>query len=423
MLSPAPLFSPANSIHLLEPRSGLGQSQRIVIQAALRRGIGVRMLGDKLYRLYDDVGHIDMTLGMSTLIPHVTRLQTNSKSIAKILMQESGMPVPEGQQFMPQDVEAAWSFARALLPVVVKPSVGAFSKNVTVRITTEAGFRAAFARAAQGRRFQVVVEAYIEGLDHRVLVVGDRVCGVVLRRYPSVVGNGADTVATLIDTSNDRRRDTVIDPLGPETMIPHKPGVHYDRFPELVDYTAVPDKGQRVFLRDDLFVAEAREMVDMTDIIHPGFCEFALKARDAFGPMPSFGLDLLASDITASPDSQRWGFCELNLNAAHSGHHLATEGTRRDTAGCILAELFPHATLEREAMAAMDGVSLSIAKTDKTTHTRTECAIALHSLTIDSHSADETRDHYTLSGKAFQVEGLRDWINRHCADEDVRWRG
>lgn len=418
MLNPAPLFVPKNSIHLLEAFSPLGQSLRLLMQGAFRRGLIVEGFNDKMYRLSDGKQHFDMYLGMSSRVPYVTRLQTNSKSLSKMLMSRAGLPVPAGQQFMPADVDAAWEFAKPLLPVVVKPAVGAFSKNVTVRISDEEGFRAAFALAAQGRRFQVVVENYIEGFDYRVLIIGDEVRACTLRRYGSVLGNGEDTVEALINAANLRRQ---ADPLASTWELPHKPGVHYDRFPEIVDYAAVPDIGQRVFLRDDKFVLEGRDMVDCTEEIHPEFCRIALRAREIFGPMPSFGLDLLAPDISAHPDSQNWGFCEINLNAGHSPHHLAMEGIRRDTAGCILGDLFPNATLEREEQASESGLSISIVKLDKDVVTDVEHAIALHSLEIQSHAQDATHALYSLTGKDFLVESFLDWIDLHCAHEDFSY--
>lgn len=415
MLAPAPLYTVPNSTHLMDFSSKLSYSQRWIIQAALRRGLQVEMLDSKLYRLSDGAHHVDMTLGMSTRIPHVTRLLTNSKSVSKSLMARHGLPVPVGQKFMPTDVEAAWEFASDRLPVVVKPAVGSFSKNVTVRVLTEADFRAAFAQAAQGRRFQVIIEEYIAGFDYRILVIGGQVRACIWRRYASVQGDGVQGIPALIDAKNIRR---ATHPMAAMNPIPHKPGVHYDHFPDPVDYTSVPDAGQRVFLRDDNFVFEGHDLVSCIEDIHPEFARIALRAHEIFGDMPSFGLDVLTPDITAHPKTQRWAVCEINLNSSHVSNHLPGSGPARDTAGCIVEDLFPNATLAREAAAPQARITVSLFAPDPQVITPAQTAIALHALHITAQTRDDSHCHYDLTGPDFLVHGYADWLAQHCAPHD-----
>jgi len=416
MLAPAPLYTVPNSTHLMDFSSKLSYSQRWIIQAALRRGVQVEMLDDKLYRLSDGTRHVDMSLGMSTRIPHVTRLLTNSKSVSKALMARHGLPVPSGHKFMPADVDAAWDYASTRLPVVVKPAVGSFSKNVTVRVTTQAAFRDAFAQAAQGRRFQVIIEEYIAGFDYRILVIGGQVRACVWRRYASVKGDGVHDIATLIDAKNAAR---AAHPMAAMNPIPHKPGLHYDRFPGLVDYSAVPCANQRVYLRDDRFVFEGHDVVSApVEDIHPEFARIALRAHEIFGDMPSFGLDVLAPDITAHPKIQRWAVCEINLNSSHVSNHLPGSGPARDTAGCILEDLFPDATLARAAQAPQASLSVSIFAPAPEVITPAQTAIALHALTITDQSRTDSHMQYDLTGPDFLVRGYADWLAQYCTAQD-----
>ncbi len=301
LLSPAPLYVAENSAAFLRPHERLGLARNMVIEAALRRGLRVELFSPRLYRVSGAEGHVDFDLGMSFRVPEVARRQTNSKSVAKKLLERAGFPVPEGEQFRPDEAERAWAFARGRLPVVVKPAVGSFASGVTVAVATEDGFRAAFARAARGRRFQVVVERHVEGNDYRVLIIGDRVRAVLHRRYASVLGDGVRSIAALIEAENLGRERSLINRDQP---IPHKPGVHWDRDRVPVDYASVPPAGRRVHLRDDGAVLEGRENIDLTEEIHPGFCEMALRMREVFGAMPTLGLDILAPDLTRDPGAR-----------------------------------------------------------------------------------------------------------------------
>ncbi len=413
LLSPAPLYDAENSAEFLRPHDGLGLARNMVIEAALRRGLRVDLLSPRIYRVSSAETFDDFTLGMSSRVPHVTRLQTNSKTVAKRLLQEAGLPVPEGRQFSPEAVETAWTFARSRLPVVVKPAVGSFANGVTVAIDSEDSFRAAFAKAARGRRFQVVVEHYVEGNDYRVMVIGDKVRGVLHRRYASVRGDGARNIAQLIDAENLKRERSIINRDHP---IPHKPGVHWDRDRVPVDYASVPPEGTRVYLRDDRAVLEGRENVDLTEEIHPGFCEIALRTRDVFGAMPTLGLDILAPDITQDPDKQVWGICEINLNASFATHHFKMTGPNRDVAGCMIEDHFPGCSLQREQEAPRDGMRVKIGMSAEREEAQDEVrlAIGLHHMHVDATRIVGAELQYDLSGPDFLVHGLHDWLAREC---------
>ncbi len=413
LLAPAPLYVAENSAAFLNPDEGVGLNRNMIIEAALRRGLRVETQNARLYRVSSADRYFDFTLGMSSRVPHVTRQQTNSKTVTKKLMHRAGLPVPEGRQFMPSEVDLAWDFARDRVPVVVKPSVGTFASNVSVAIATEEQFRTAFERAAQKRRYQVVVETYVEGNDHRILLIGTQVRAVLHRRYASVLGDGQRTIAELIDVENDRRRASLI---YRGHLIPHRPGVHWDRDRIPVDYSSVPGLGQRVHLRNDEAVLEGWENIDITETVHPGFLEQALKVREVFGPMPTFGLDFLAPDITRSPSEQSWAICEVNLNATMSTHHFKMTGPDRDVAGCVVEDHFPGCSLERERDAPRDGMRLRIGMSAEREEAQDEVrmAIGLHHLHVDATRIVGAELEYDLSGPDFLVEGLKDWLDREC---------
>jgi cyanophycin synthetase len=83
------------------------------------------------------------------------------------------VPVPQGRAA--KDADEAWEIAQDLgLPVVVKPSDGNHGRGVSLDLTSEAEVRAAFA-LAEPEGSEVLVERFIAGDEHRLLVVGGKV--------------------------------------------------------------------------------------------------------------------------------------------------------------------------------------------------------------------------------------------------------
>jgi cyanophycin synthetase len=98
----------------------------------------------------------------------------SDKDLTKSLLQSCGVPVPEGR--LVDERRAAWEEAQDIgLPVVVKPYDGNHGRGVSLNLMTQADVEAAYHLAARkGDSASVLVERYITGDEHRLLVVGKR---------------------------------------------------------------------------------------------------------------------------------------------------------------------------------------------------------------------------------------------------------
>ncbi len=113
---------------------------------------------------------------------------STNKELTKVMLREIGVPVPPGRQV--SDSEDAWSAASELgLPVVVKPLDSDWGNGVALDLNDREQIIAAH-DAAQPFSEGVLVEKYIAGHEHRLLVVGGRVVAAVRREPPQVVGDG-----------------------------------------------------------------------------------------------------------------------------------------------------------------------------------------------------------------------------------------
>ena len=137
------------------------------------------------------------------------------KDLTKSLLKACGVPVPEGA--VVDRAEAAWEAAEDIgLPVVVKPSDGNHGRGVTLDLSTREDIEAAF-RVAESHGSEVIVERYLRGQEHRLLVVGGRVVAAARGETAWVTGDGRASVADLVDSqiNSDPRRGITEDfPLG-----------------------------------------------------------------------------------------------------------------------------------------------------------------------------------------------------------------
>ena len=97
---------------------------------------------------------------------------SSDKDLTKSLLSQCGIPIPEGE--VVDSPEQAWSAAQDIgLPVVVKPLDGNHGRGVSLNLNKQEDIEAAY-HVAKSKGTQVIVERYVEGEEHRLLVVGDR---------------------------------------------------------------------------------------------------------------------------------------------------------------------------------------------------------------------------------------------------------
>ncbi|MCP3860537.1 MAG: cyanophycin synthetase, partial [Phycisphaeraceae bacterium] len=212
----------------------------------------------------------------------------------------------------------------------------------------------AFRHAREHSR-AVIVEAFIEGLDHRMLVVNGELIAVSQRRPGNVVGDGERTIEELVDIVNsDPRRG-----IGHEKVLTKLTfDAQAERLMELLGYTkdSVPPAGEMVFLRSTGNLSTGGTAIDMTDVIHPDNREMAIRAAKAIG-LDVAGVDFLTKDIARSYKETNGAICEINAGPGMRMHIAPSEGKGRDVGGAVMDMLFPSGTPSRIPIAALTGTN------------------------------------------------------------------
>lgn len=271
------------------------------------------------------------------------------------LLNDLGLPVP--QQIMVYGVPQAIRAAKKIgYPVVVKPLNANHGRGVTINLLSDEQVGIAFEEAQQfGTGKAVLVESYLSGFDHRMLVVNDELVAVAKRVPGNVVGDGKSTISELVDLVNlDPRRG-----IGHEKVLTR---LELDnqalRLLEEADYdeNTILEEGQLFYLRSTANLSTGGTSIDVTDIVHPDNRDMAVRAIKAIG-LDIGGVDFLTEDISKSYKEIGGGICECNAAPGFRMHVAPSEGKPRDVSGKVMDMLFPLGSEARIPVAAITGTN------------------------------------------------------------------
>jgi cyanophycin synthetase len=335
-------------------RRALGPSTMSLVRAAEERGIPwLRLNQQSLVQLGHGKYQQRIQATVSGRTPHIAVELASDKEETNKILASLGLPVPR-QELVSSQTDALKAARKLGGPVVLKPYNGNHGRGITINITADDDIRAAF-EAAQARSRSVIVETYLAGDDHRLLVVNGELIAATRRTPGHVVGDGRSTVAELVEQVNaDPRRG-----VGHEKVLTR---LQLDREAELMleraGHTAasVPQDGEVVPLRSTANLSTGGTATDVTDIIHPDNRAMAERAVRAIG-LDVGGVDFLTTNISESYKAIGGGICEVNAAPGFRMHIAPSEGTPRDAAGPVIDMLFPPGTPSRVPIAAVTGTN------------------------------------------------------------------
>jgi cyanophycin synthetase len=335
-------------------RRALGPSTASLVHAAEQRGIPWIRLNDQSLIQF---GHgryqqrIQATVTSRT--PHIAVELASDKEETNKILANLGLPVPQ-QRLASREDDAVRAAEAIGFPVVVKPYNGNHGRGVSLDLRAPEQVRAAFQVAQQISR-SVVVEKFVVGDDHRMLVVNNQLVAVSKRLPGHVVGDGIRTVEALVaEVNGDPRRG-----IGHEKVLTRIEFDHQaDRLLAEKGYTrqSVPRSGEVVALRLTANLSTGGTAEDVTDVVHPDNAEMAVRAIKAIG-LDVGGVDFLSPDITESYKDVGGAICEVNAAPGFRMHLAPSSGKPRDVAGAAIDMLFPPGSPSRIPIAALTGTN------------------------------------------------------------------
>ncbi len=324
-------------LHDMADRLLLGPSTACIVDAATDKSRGIPALrlnegnlvqlgyGSRQRRIW--TAESDRTSAIGAGI-------ARDKDLTKQLLQACGVPVPEGA--FVRNAAEAWEEAESIgVPVVVKPYDGNHGRGVFTNLFTREQVETAYA-AALNEGSGVLVERFIEGGEHRLLVVNGKLVAANRGEEAWITGDGRSTVAQLVDAqlNSDPRR-------GEEEEFPLNV-IHLDSGTiarlelERQGFTpdSVPPQGKRV-----LILRNGNMAFDVTDEVHPDVAAAAILASQVVG-LDIAGVDMVTTDVSQPLQATRGAIVEVNAGPGLLMHLKPAVGEPRPVGQAIVNSLF-----------------------------------------------------------------------------------
>ncbi|MBT9313164.1 cyanophycin synthetase [Leptothoe kymatousa] len=289
------------------------------------------------------------------------------KGRTKAVLENMGAPVPAGALIYSFDDLEPTIENLGGYPIVIKPLDGNHGRGITIDIRSWQEAEEAYDRAKEISR-GIIVERFYAGRDHRILVVNHQVVAVAERVPAHVVGNGAYTIAELVEQENqDERRGNGHDNVLTQIQLDDSTDEMLARQGLSVD--TVLEMDQLAYLRATANLSTGGTAIDRTDDIHPDNVWLAERVSRIID-LDIAGIDVITTDITKPLKEADGVIVEVNAAPGLRMHLAPSEGVARNVAAPILQMLFPPDTPTHVPVVAVTGTN------GKTTTTRLIAHIA-----------------------------------------------
>jgi cyanophycin synthetase len=335
-------------------RRALGPSTASLVQAAEKRGIPwLRLNGQSLVQLGHGKYQQRIQATVTGKTPHIAVELASDKEETNKILATLGLPVPR-QELVTNEDGALRAARRLGVPVVTKPFNGNHGRGISIHLMTDEEIIAGFNEAREISR-SVIVENFLSGDDHRLLVVNGELVAATRRTPGHVIGDGQQTIAQLVEVVNaDPRRGVGHEKVLTRIVLDAQAEMMMERSGYTAD--SVPKEGETVFLRSTANLSTGGTATDVTDIIHPDNRDMAVRAIRAIG-LDVGGVDFLTTNIAESYKTIGGGICEVNAAPGFRMHVSPSEGTPRDAAGPVIDMLFPQGSPSHVPIAAVTGTN------------------------------------------------------------------
>ncbi|GAA4413414.1 cyanophycin synthetase [Quisquiliibacterium transsilvanicum] len=345
---PYDLDAAVSELRDLVDRRWLGPSTACIVEAAEARKIPfVRLNDGNLVQLGYGARQRRIWTAETDSTSAIAEGISRDKDLTKQLLSSCGIPVPEGR--LVKDAADAWEAACEIgLPVVIKPYDGNHGRGVFTNLSTREAVEAAWT-VARDEGSGVIVERFVPGLEHRLLVVGGKVVAAARGEAAWITGDGRSTIRELIESqlNTDPRRGSSEDfPLNPVRL---DSAARLELSQQGFDPESVPADGLPVLIQRNGNVA-----FDVTDLVHPKVAARVALAARVVG-LDIAGVDVVAEDISRPLEEQRGAIVEVNAGPGLLMHLKPAEGSPRPVGQAIVDNLFPEGDLGRIPVVGITG--------------------------------------------------------------------
>lgn len=313
----------------------LGPSSLAILRAAMARDIPyMRLNNGSLVQLGEGCNQRRVWTAETDATSAIAESIAQDKDLTKRFLQSVGVPVPKGRPV--RSADDAWEVACEVgLPVTIKPQGANHARGISLDLKTEEEIIEAYDWAVtDGGDTGVLVEQFVVGHPHRLLVVGDKLVAAATGRPEYVVGDGSKTIQQLVDSLNEdfRRGENYSDLL---SVLKVDPAALIELRKQELTPDCIPEAGRMVLVQrvGDL-------TFDCTAEVHPMNAAKAVLAAKAIG-LDVAGIDAIATDIRIPFSEQRGAILEVNAGPSLAMHVAPLHGSPQPVGEAIMSALFP----------------------------------------------------------------------------------
>ena len=311
-------------------------STQVILEAALNKGIKVEIISKRFHLLKLTCNGKSLFIkGTSFPVnPQPACFIANNKFLTKRVLRSHKIPVPKSWLVRTPREAKKTILRENLFPCVLKPAKGAHGNKVFAKIESLEEFNEVLPLVftSPGKK-NVLLEEYIKGKDYRLLVVGDKVSAVMERIPAHVIGDGKSNIRQLIKKFNQN-------PLvgeryeKPMCKIKLNGEIKRNLKKQGKKLTYIPEKGERVFLRQNANISTGGIGKDVTNKVSQKLKDIAIKAAKIIG------LKITGVDMIYNPKENRGYLLELNDCPGIDIHHFPVLGKPQNVASDIIDALF-----------------------------------------------------------------------------------
>lgn len=288
------------------------------------------------YTLSDGINEYNFESSKGSKITSEADAICDDKYLTKKYLRQANVPVPDGEFFSEKstDDEIIKYVKKLGFPLVLKPTDANGGRGVFSNITSMSSFKRALNIVRNKLEFNnVIVEKHVEGEEYRVIVVDDKVVGVLNRVPANVKGDGVSSIRELVNMKNKERRNNPhlrsrrikIDDVSIAVL--EKQGY---------DLESVPEKGKTVNLRFTSNLSTGGDSVDLTDEVPQELKQIAINATKAIPGLITSGIDIIVNS-----DKEEYMVIEANTKPGLGGHLFPVIGKPRNIPKAMIDLYFP----------------------------------------------------------------------------------
>ena len=351
----------------IRQNEGLGPSTSSIIKEAEARGIPwIRLNKYSLCQLGYGANQKRIQATVTSETSNIGVEIACDKEETKDLLEQAEVPIPKGDIIRTErGLKEAVDYVG--FPLVIKPVNGNHGRGITTNINSLDEALIGFKEAKEVSRL-VIVEKYITGEDHRLLVINNKLVAAAKRTPAHVIGDGKSTIQELVDEVNkDERRGYGHEKVLTEIDIN---SLTLEILKEMNMTTeSVPKKGEMVKLKSTANLSTGGTAEDITELIHPYNVFMAERISKIIG-LDICGIDIMAEDLTKPLNKSGGAVLEVNAGPGFRMHLQPTSGLPRNVGGHVVDMLVPPGSNSRIPIIAVTGTN------GKTTTTRLIAHIA-----------------------------------------------